>query len=63
MSIAENIGRRRVAARLTQQEAADRAGIAQGHWSEYETGKRKPTVETLYRLAEVLGVRAADLID
>jgi putative transcriptional regulator len=32
----------RLAAGLTQQEAADLVGLPQPRWSEYEAGKRRP---------------------
>jgi transcriptional regulator with XRE-family HTH domain len=46
--------RRRAA--LTQEEVARRAGVARPSISQYETGKKDPTVNMLYRLIEACGM-------
>lgn len=42
---------------LRQQDAAARIGWDQSRWSQYETGHRVPTVETLALMARALGAR------
>lgn len=53
----------RVAAGLTQQALADRAGVSQAHISELETGRHLPGAGVLLRLASTLGMRAEDLAE
>ncbi len=48
--------RRRVRAKLTQQELAARAGLERSYLSLLEAGKRMPGVEIIFRLATGLGV-------
>ena len=55
MSIGDRLKAARKAAGLTQQELADRCGIAQGMISQWETGKQQPTQENLDKAAEILG--------
>jgi len=45
----------RLHARLTQQQAADRAGMAQPHWARLEAGTREPSMAMLRRVADALG--------
>jgi len=45
----------RAKAGLTQDEMAERAGVAQSLISAYENGRRQPTVPTLLRLLEAAG--------
>jgi transcriptional regulator with XRE-family HTH domain len=47
---------------LTQQDVAA-AGITYRYYQELERGSRNPTLRTLHELAQVLGVRVADLVD
>ncbi len=47
---------RRLLAKLTQQELADRAGLERSYLSLLEAGKRMPGVEIVFRLATGLGV-------
>ena len=57
-----NIRRLREAAGITASEAAKRAGIHQGDWSNLERGKNdNPTQKTLARVAAALGVTLAEL--
>jgi transcriptional regulator with XRE-family HTH domain len=52
----------RKAAGLTQKQAAERAGMTQGRWSEIESGKRVEfTVDTLAQIAKGLGCRVSKL--
>src|SRR5258708_5723369 len=45
----------RVKAQLTQDQLAQRAGVAQSLVSAYENGRRQPTMPTLMRLLEAAG--------
>ena len=57
-----NIRRLREAVGITATEAAARAGIHQGDWSDIERGKNaNPTAATLKKIAGALGVTLADL--
>lgn len=58
----ENIRRLKDAADLTGTEAARRAGISQGTWSDIECGSNpNPTPRTLEKIAAALGVTLAEL--
>ena len=50
--------------KLTQEEAARRAGLTnRQYWNSIETAQRKNlTVETLEKVAKALGVKAKDLL-
>lgn len=46
----------RLAAGLTQKHLAEKMGTSQAAIARLESGTRLPTLDTLYRLAQVLGV-------
>ena len=46
----------RVNAGLTQEQAADKIGIARQTLVNYETGKTFPDIKTLRRIADVYGI-------
>jgi transcriptional regulator with XRE-family HTH domain len=48
---------------LTQEQLGHRVGMSHGHVSEIETGRTNITMATLWRLADALGVQAAELLD
>lgn len=48
---------------FTLSELARRASLGKGTLSELESGRRNPTLETLYSLTEPLGVGLADLLE
>lgn len=52
----------REAARLTQQEAAERSGVHAVSIARYETEVRTPTLKALYDLAAAYGVGVCDLL-
>ena len=52
----------RMAAGLTQEEVAHRAGMDRAYVSELEGDKKSPTVNRLFRLCEAIGVSPAKLI-
>jgi transcriptional regulator with XRE-family HTH domain len=58
--VRHEVRRRRNELGLTQRQLAKRAEITQTTLALIETGKRSPTVETLRKLAEGLGVEIAD---
>lgn len=47
---------------LTQVELAERANLTQSLVSDYERGQRKPSVDTLVRIARALEVSADRLL-
>lgn len=52
----------RLAAGLTQEELSFRAGLDRAYISQLENDHKSPTLDTLFRLADALGVRASVLI-
>lgn len=46
---------------LTASALAEKAGVGQGYLSQIETGKRHGTIETMKRIADVLGLSLEDL--
>jgi transcriptional regulator with XRE-family HTH domain len=52
----------RIKQRLTQEEVAHAAGLALNYVSELERARRNPSLFTIFRLAEALGVSADALI-
>lgn len=60
--------RRRLAAGLTQEEFAHRAGLTRTHYQQLERGYWKknepanPTLKLLARLAQVLGIEVGELL-
>ena len=53
--VAEEVVRARRAAKLTQRELAERAGVNQAMVSRLEKGERLPRLETLLAIAEATG--------
>jgi transcriptional regulator with XRE-family HTH domain len=45
---------------LTQTQAARRAGLSQGQWSDLEAGKRDPRLSTILRIQHALEVDFLD---
>ncbi|HEY3787564.1 MAG TPA: helix-turn-helix transcriptional regulator [Urbifossiella sp.] len=52
----------REAAGLTRLLAAEKSGVHHVSIARFETGRRMPTIMTLYRLAAAYGVRPGDLL-
>lgn len=46
---------------LTQEKVAEEADIDRVALANIETGRRRPTVTTLYKLSQALGVRVEDI--
>ncbi len=60
--LARNLRRLRRARGLSQEELAGRAGLNRNYVGMIEREENAATVDVLERLAEVLGVRAPDLL-
>lgn len=63
--IYEKIGSRIVEARkakgMSQEKLASESGVDRSHMGFIEQGRRRPTVSTLHRVAQALGVKLEDL--
>jgi transcriptional regulator with XRE-family HTH domain len=57
-TIAQTIRTARVAAGLTQDEAAQRAGYSRSMWGRYEAGQRVPPPRSIPGIMAALGVKA-----
>ncbi|MDU2928589.1 helix-turn-helix transcriptional regulator [Bradyrhizobium sp.] len=60
--VGRNFGRLRKAKGFTQEGFAEASGFTQQYISGLETGRRNPTVVTLFELAGTLGVSHVDLV-
>lgn len=60
--VGRNFARLRAAANLTQEEVAERADISQQYISGLERGLRNPSVETIFRISQALGVSHIELV-
>lgn len=58
----EELRKSRLAAGLTQEELAFRAGIARNYVSLLELDRKSPTLKTLFALCRPLGVRPSTLV-
>lgn len=67
MSLNDEVGRRLKRLRhdgdLSLSELSRRSGVGKGTLSELETGRRNPTLETLYALTTVLGCPLSAVLD
>jgi transcriptional regulator with XRE-family HTH domain len=61
-TVAANLARLRGAAGVSTAELARRSGVARATLTALEAGQGNPTLETLYALANALGVPLSDLI-
>lgn len=52
----------RVGEKLTQEQVAERAGLAREYVSGAENGRRNPALTTIYQLADALEVDPGELI-
>lgn len=59
--VGDAVRRQREAGGLTREELADRAGISVSFLSYIEAYGKKPSLATIQRLADALGVHVADL--
>ena len=60
--VGQNFARLRREKGLTQEEVSAKSGLSQQYISDLERGRRNPTVITLYKLAEAIGVSHVDLV-
>lgn len=60
--VGKNVRRARSASGLTQEQLAEASGLSQQYISGVESGRRNPTVVTLWELSQPLGVSPADLL-
>jgi transcriptional regulator with XRE-family HTH domain len=60
--VGENVRAMRIARGWTQEQFAERSGFSQQYISGLESGRRNPTVVSLFELAQALGVAPADLL-
>jgi len=65
-SVQRQLGKRiraaRLAAELTQEEAAAECGIDYKRWQRLESGEVNATIRTLHRVAEALGISFWELL-
>ena len=60
--VGRNFARLRQEKGLTQEDVETRSGFRQQYISGLESGRRNPTVITLYELAQALGVSHEELV-
>lgn len=60
--VGRNVRRFRIEKGLTQEQLAERSGFSQFYISSLETGRRNPTVVSVYELAQALGVDHVSLV-
>lgn len=63
MSLKHKIVYWRLKRDLTQRELAEKVGVTGAAIAQYETGKAKPRISTLFRLAQALDVEVSELFD
>jgi transcriptional regulator with XRE-family HTH domain len=60
--VGNNVRALRLAKGWTQEQFAERSGFSQQYISGLESGRRNPTVVSLFELGQALGVSPADLL-
>ncbi|ARJ66461.1 transcriptional regulator [Magnetospirillum sp. ME-1] len=60
--VGRNVRRARQEKGLTQEQLADASGFTQQYLSELETGRRNPTIVSLYEIASALGISHVELV-
>lgn len=48
---------------LRQKDVAEKLGIATHSYTRYECGTRRPNIYMLLKIAEILGVKASELLE
>lgn len=56
------VGRLRTQRNLSQETLSGLAGIARSHLAMIETGSKNANVDTLWKIAEALGMRLSELV-
>lgn len=62
MTVGERIKQIRTSKGLSQKDVAEKLGVSQANYSQYEVCKRNAKIETLERIAKALGVSTSALI-
>jgi len=62
MTLGLSIKLRRKGRGLTQEQCSLLSGIGQASWSQYESGKVKPSLDTLGKIAATLNCRSGELL-
>jgi transcriptional regulator with XRE-family HTH domain len=60
--VGANVARIRRERGLTQEQVSERSGFSQQYLSGLESGRRNPTIVTLYEIATALGVDHIELV-
>ena len=60
--VGSNVRRIRLAQGLTQEEFAERSGFSQQYISGLESGKRNPSIVSVYELVQALSVSHIELL-
>lgn len=60
--VGENVRRIRLKKGLTQEHLAEVSGLSQQYISGLESGRRNPTIVTLYIMAQALGAAPIELL-
>jgi transcriptional regulator with XRE-family HTH domain len=63
LTFGDLLRRFRGSADLTQEDLAERTGLTTQAISLLERGRNSPSLRTIFRLAEVLGVKPSELLD
>ena len=62
LKLGENLKKIRTAKKISQGDIANTLGVSRGFVSKIENGKTNPTLSTITRLANALGVTADELL-
>jgi transcriptional regulator with XRE-family HTH domain len=60
--LGQELRKAREAAELTQEELSFRAGVHRTYVSMLERDKKSPTLDTLFRICDALGVKASQIV-
>ena len=60
--IADSIASHRARLELSQLQLSQETGLSQGQISSFETSNRLPTLPSIWRLCNALGISATDLL-
>lgn len=58
----ENLKKARLNNGLSQAQLAELLGVAKSTYSMYESGKREPNIQTIRKIADILGVSVDELL-
>ncbi|PTJ92077.1 helix-turn-helix domain-containing protein [Staphylococcus simulans] len=63
MKFGQNIKQIRKRMNITQSELATKMGISQSYLSDIENGRKNPSIKTVKKLADSLGLSVTDLFN